>query len=137
MVEAARREAESVLLDRCFFALSERAFSEFTAALDRPPATNPRLHRNMPDPVPVMVIGRLAVDQGHRGPGIGKGLLRDAILRAIAAGEIVGIRALLVHAISQEARKFYERCGFRSSPIDPMTLMITLVEAKNALGSGK
>jgi GNAT superfamily N-acetyltransferase len=96
-----------------------------------------RVRRNMPDPVPVMVIGRLAVDQGHRGQGIGTGLLRDAILRTIAAGEIAGIRAILVHAISQEARKFYEHSGFRASPIDPMTLMIPLTEARSALGSGK
>jgi GNAT superfamily N-acetyltransferase len=96
-----------------------------------------RARRNMPDPIPVIVIGRLAVHQSYHGQGIGKGLLRDAILRTIQAGEIAGIRAILVHAISEEARKFYERCGFRSSPIDPMTLMITLAEAKNALGSGK
>ncbi|MCA9262285.1 MAG: GNAT family N-acetyltransferase [Planctomycetales bacterium] len=94
-----------------------------------------RLRRNMPDPIPVIVIGRLAVHRSYHGQGIGNGLLRDAILRTIQAAEIAGIRAILVHAISDEARKFYERRGFRSSPIDPKTLFITLEEAGNALGN--
>jgi GNAT superfamily N-acetyltransferase len=92
-----------------------------------------KARRNMPDPVPVMVLGRLAVDQAYQGRGIGQGMLRDAILRTIQAADIAGIRALLVHAISDEARKFYERCGFQSSAIDPMTLMITLESAKRAI----
>jgi GNAT superfamily N-acetyltransferase len=96
-----------------------------------------RVRRNMPDPIPVMVIGRLAVDQSFQGHGLGRAMLRDAILRTIQAADIAGIRAILVHAISEEARQFYERCGFHSSPIDPMTLMITLAEAQSALGSGK
>ncbi|MDZ4658201.1 MAG: GNAT family N-acetyltransferase [Bythopirellula sp.] len=90
--------------------------------------------RNMPDPVPVMVLGRLAVDQSYQGKGIGRGLLRDAILRTLQAASIAGIKAILVHAISTEARQFYERCGFRASPVDPMTLMITLAEAERVLG---
>lgn len=96
-----------------------------------------RVRRNMPDPIPVMVIGRLAVDQSFQGRGLGKGLLRDAILRTIQAAEIAGVRAILVHAISKDARKLYERCGFQSSPIDPMTLMITISDARSALAGGK
>lgn len=92
-----------------------------------------RVRRNMPDSIPVIVIGRLAVDQSFQGHGLGKGMLRDAVLRTIQAADIAGIRAILVHAISDEARKFYERCGFQSSSIDPMTLMITVADAKNAL----
>jgi hypothetical protein len=59
--------------------------------------------------------------------------LRDAILRTIQAASIAGIRAILVHAISDEARQFYQRCGFHPSPVDPMTLMITIAEAERAL----
>jgi len=87
----------------------------------------------MPDPVPVMVIGRLAVDQTVQGQAIGPALLRDAVLRTLQAAEIAGIRAILVHAISERAKRFYERWGFISSPIDPMTLMITVAEARKAV----
>ncbi len=93
-----------------------------------------RIKRNMPDPVPVMILGRLAVDHSFQGQGIGVGLLRDAILRTLQAAEIAGIRAILVHAISEAAKLFYEASGFRSSPIDPMTLTITVAEAERMLG---
>src|ERR1035438_2795214 len=91
-----------------------------------------RVRRNMPDPVPVMVIGRLAVHKDYQGKKIGPSLLRDAVLRTLQAAEIAGVRAILVHAISQRAREFYEDCGFIASPMDPMTLMITVVEAVKA-----
>lgn len=92
-----------------------------------------RTRRNMPDPVPVMVLGRLAIDASCQGGGLGRGLLRDAILRTLQAADIAGIRAMLTHAISEDAKKFYERCGFKPSPIDPMTLMINLRDAEKAL----
>jgi GNAT superfamily N-acetyltransferase len=91
-----------------------------------------RIRRNMPDPVPVMIIGRLAVHKDHQGRQIGPGLLRDAVLRTLQAAEIAGVRAILVHAISERARKFYEGCGFIPSPMDPMTLIITVAEAGKA-----
>ena len=87
----------------------------------------------MPDPVPVMVIGRLAIDSGYQGRGLGRALLRDAVLRTMQAADIAGIRALLVHAVSDDAKRFYERCGFQPSPADPMTLMITMGDAGQAL----
>ena len=93
-----------------------------------------RIKRNMPDPVPMMILGRLAVDQAFRRQGIGAGLLRDAILRTLQAAEIAGIRAMLVHAISERAKRFYEAQGFRTSPVDPMTLMTALAEAERILG---
>ena len=93
-----------------------------------------RVRRNMPDPVPVALLGRLAIDRDWQGRGLGAALLRDAVLRVIGAAETIGVRALLVHAISDEARAFYERWGFRPSPIEPMTLMITIEEAQNMLG---
>lgn len=91
-----------------------------------------RVKRNMPDPIPVMTIGRLAVDQNFQRGGIGRGLLRDAILRIVQAAEIAGIRAILVHALDDDAKTFYQSCGFRASPLDPMTLMITVVDAIKA-----
>ncbi len=95
-----------------------------------------RVKRNMPDPVPVMVLGRLAVDRSFQGQGLGTGLLRDAVLRTLQAAEIAGIRAMLVHAISDRAKRFYEGCGFIPSPVHPLTVMVTLAEAERIL-SGK
>ncbi len=89
-----------------------------------------RFRRNMPDPVPVVVLGRLAVDQSHHGKGFGRALVRDAGLRVIQAANTIGIRGLLVHALSPEAAAFYERVGFEQSPLDPMTLMITLADLR-------
>lgn len=94
-----------------------------------------RVRRNMPDPVPVMIIGRLAIDHTIQGQSIGPALLRDAVLRTLQAGEIAGIRAILVHAISERAKRFYEKWGFLASPIDLMTLMITMTEAQRVLSS--
>ena len=88
-----------------------------------------RVKRNMPDPIPVMVLGRLAIDASAQGRGLGAGLLRDAILRTVQAADIAGIRAILVHAISDNAKRFYQAAGFVASPLDPMTLMITVAEA--------
>ena len=93
------------------------------------------VRRNMPDPIPVMVIGRLAVDKRWQTRNVGKGLLKDAIQRTLIVSRQIGIRALLVHAMSDEARNFYLRRGFRESPANPMTLVITLAEAESALGS--
>lgn len=93
-----------------------------------------RVRRNMPDPIPVMVIGRLAVDCRWQGKGIGRALLRDAILRTLQASEIAGIRAILVNAISEDAKQFYEKCGFTASPIDPMILMVKVNDAIASLG---
>jgi GNAT superfamily N-acetyltransferase len=92
-----------------------------------------RVRRNMPNPVPVMVLGRLAVHSRYQGKGIGKALLRDAALRTLQAADLAGIRAMLVHAISEDAYCFYEKCGFTPSPMEPMTLMITLEDAARAL----
>ena len=91
------------------------------------------VRRNMPDPVPVMILGRLAVDVAWQGHGLGRSLLRDAVLRTLQAADIGGIRAILVHAISEDAKRFYQRYGFQESPVDPMTLMITVADAKRVL----
>lgn len=92
-----------------------------------------RVRRNMPDPVPVLVLGRLAIDKSWQGKGLGRLLLRDAVLRAMQVAHIAGVRALLVHALNDNARSFYESCGFQSSPVHPSTLMVLLADAQKAL----
>ena len=94
-----------------------------------------RIRRNMPDPIPVAVLGRLGVDRTWQGKGLGRSLLADSVRRTLQAATTVGIRALVVHALSEGARQFYERHGFRSSPTDPMDLMISLKEAGEILVS--
>jgi GNAT superfamily N-acetyltransferase len=95
-------------------------------------AATGRVRRNMPDPVPVVVLGRLAVARTHQGKGLGRALFQDAAERVMHAAETIGIRALLVHALSEEARAFYLRLGLEVSPLDPMTLMATLADLKAA-----
>lgn len=92
-----------------------------------------RLRRNMPDPIPVVVLGRLAIDQSLQGQGIGRALVRDACLRVMAAADAIGIRGMLVHALSTEAQAFYEHVGFEPSPLEPMTLMATLADVRTGL----
>jgi len=92
-----------------------------------------RVRRNMPDPIPMAVLGRLAIDQTRQGQGFGHLLLRDAVLRTHQAAETIGIRGLLVHALSPAAKRFYESLGFRESPANPMTLMVTLADAGVAI----
>jgi GNAT superfamily N-acetyltransferase len=89
-----------------------------------------RLRRNMPDPIPVVVLARLAVDRSLQGTGIGRALVRDACLRVIAAADSIGIRGMIVHALSPDAHAFYERAGFDPSPLDPMTLMATIADLR-------
>jgi predicted N-acetyltransferase YhbS len=93
-----------------------------------------KVKRNMPDPIPVMIIGRLAVDRNWQGKGIGRGLLRDAVLRTLKASEIAGIRAILVHAISAEAKQFYEQYRFTASSLEPLTLMVKISDVARSLG---
>lgn len=87
-----------------------------------------RIRRNMPDPIPVMVLGRLAVDLAWQRRNLGKALLRDAVLRTVQVSDVVGIRALLVHALSDQAARFYEANGFYPSPVNPSTLFLPLSE---------
>jgi GNAT superfamily N-acetyltransferase len=81
----------------------------------------------------VALLGRLAIDRRWQGKRLGRALLRDAVLRVLGAAEIIGVRAILVHAISEEAKAFYLRSGFQASAIEPMTLMITVEEARKAV----
>jgi GNAT superfamily N-acetyltransferase len=86
------------------------------------------MRRNMPDPLPVVVLGRLAVDRRHQGQGLGRALVADALQRSLAARRLIGARALLVHAIDAEAAAFYRSLGFRPSPLSSSTLMLQLSE---------
>lgn len=89
--------------------------------------------RNMPDPIPVAVLGRLAVSRTHQGRGLGGALLRDAFKRVLAAAENIGVRGIVVHAISDAARDFYLSLGFQSSLTQPMTLLIPLTKLRASL----
>lgn len=86
--------------------------------------------RNMPDPIPVMVLARLAVDRRAQGRHLGASLLQDAVNRAVAVSQNAGVRALLVHALHEKAKEFYEHYGFQSSPTHPLTLMLRLSSVK-------
>ena len=88
------------------------------------------VRRNMPDPVPVMVLARLAVDRRAQGLHLGASLLQDAVKRAVAVSQNAGVRALLVHALHEQAKQFYEHHGFQPSPAHPMTLMLRLSRVK-------
>jgi GNAT superfamily N-acetyltransferase len=92
-----------------------------------------RFRRNMPDPVPVAVLGRLAIDLAHQGKGLGRALFRDCAMRVAHAADSIGIRGIIVHAISDEARAFYVALGFDPAPGDPMTLMVTLGDIRKGL----
>ncbi|MBL8380994.1 MAG: GNAT family N-acetyltransferase [Burkholderiales bacterium] len=98
-------------------------------AVSHQTATSP-VRRNMPDPVPVMVLGRLAVDRRAQGLKLGAAMLQDAVNRAVAISQNAGVRALLVHALDDRAKLFYEHYGFQASPLHPMTLMLRLNSEK-------
>jgi GNAT superfamily N-acetyltransferase len=121
--QSSRASRTFVVLDdggnaRGYYALAAGAVShEFATS---------KVRRNMPDPVPVMVLGRLAVDRSARGQQLGAALLQDAVKRAVAVSNNAGVRALLVHALHERASRFYEHYGFQSSPTHPLTLMLRL-----------
>jgi predicted N-acetyltransferase YhbS len=93
-----------------------------------------RFKRNMPDPIPVVLLGRLAVDTRWQRQGLGRSLFRDAAMRVSRAAESIGVRGMVVHAISDDARKFYLALGFSECPGEPMTLVVTLQDIQASLG---
>ena len=99
-----------------------------------PDAAPGRFRRNMPDPIPVIVLGRLAICRSHHGQGLGRLMFQDLARRVVQAASTIGVRGLLVHAISDEAKTFYQRLGLDPSPIEPMTLMVTVADLKAGLG---
>jgi len=84
-------------------------------------------------PIPVILLARLAVDRDEKGTGLGKALLKDALARIAQAADIVGARAVLVHAIDERARKFYEHFDFEPSPIHELQLMLLMKDLRRAL----
>lgn len=89
-------------------------------------AATGRVRRNMPDPIPVLVLARLAVDHRAQGQQLGGALLRDAVGRTVTVANNAGVRALLVHALHERAKAFYEHYGFQASPLDPLILMLRM-----------
>ena len=85
----------------------------------------------MPDPVPVILLGRLAVAKSHQGRGLARDLIRDATLRTLRAAEIAGIRALLVRAVDDSAAGYYRKVGFIASPTEPLVLLLPLETMRN------
>ena len=94
-------------------------YSLVTGAAERSGAPG-GIRRNMPDPIPVMILARLAVSRTHQGRELGRALVRNALLRTLRAAEIAGIRAVTVHALDEKAAAFYERLGFDPSPVDAL-----------------
>lgn len=94
-----------------------------------------RLRRNMPDPIPMAILARLAIATSAQGKGLGRALFRDAALRVLAAASVIGIRGLLAHAISDDAAAFYRAIGMASAPDDPRTMMVTLAELQAAIST--
>lgn len=91
------------------------------------------MRRNMPDPLPVLLLGRLAIDRRHQNRGLGQALLRDAMLRAVSVARDTGVFAILLHALSEPAKRFYLSRGFVESPLQSMTLMMTLQTVRTIL----
>lgn len=121
---------------RCFVVCDDKRVVAYYALASSAVAVETatgRLRRNMPDPIPVVVLGRLAIDQSLHNTGLGRALVRDACLRVMAAADVIGIRGMLVHALSESARAFYEHVGFEPSPLDPMTLMTTLADIRESV----
>jgi GNAT superfamily N-acetyltransferase len=110
------------------------AYYALAASAVAPDAAPGRFRRNMPDPIPVVVLARLAITREHQGHGLGRALFQDVANRVIHAADTIGIRGLLVHAISEEARAVYVRLGLDPSPLETMTLMTTVADLKAALG---
>jgi GNAT superfamily N-acetyltransferase len=92
-----------------------------------------KFRRNMPDPIPVVVLARLAVDRSYQGRGVGRALFGNGARRIVHAAYAIGIRGIVVHAISEEARKFYLAIGFDPCPREPMTLVVTLSDVRAAI----
>jgi len=93
-----------------------------------------KVRRNAPNPVPAVLMGRLAIDAKAQGAGLGRFLVRDAILSTLAAADRIGVRILLVHALHKPAAGFYEKLGFKHSPTDSLHLYLLLADARKSLG---
>lgn len=100
-------------------------YASSTAVVLRSAATK-RAARNQPDPLPALLLGRLAVDVSWQGRGLGEALLKHFIIKSLEVAQVTGVRVLLVHAANPQAAVFYERFGFERSPVDALTLLLLL-----------
>ncbi len=111
---------------RCYVVVQDKRTIGFyglaAGALEHVQAAS-KIRRNMPDPIPVIILGRLAVDVSFQGKGLGAALLLDALQRTQGIADTVGVRAMLVNAKNQRAADFYERFRFVPSPLSKLTLM--------------
>lgn len=96
-----------------------------------------RAAKGQPNPIGVILLARLAVDHAEQGQGLGAALLKDALVRAAQAADIVSARAVLVHAIDAEAKKFYEHFGFEQCPVSELHLMLLMKDLRHLLGAKK
>jgi GNAT superfamily N-acetyltransferase len=121
---------------RCFVLCADANvigyYSLSAGAISHEAAPKP-MRRNMPNPLPVLLLGRLAVDKRYHNQGIGQALLRDAMLRAVNVAGDARVFALLVHALSDQAKQFYLSRGFVESPLQPMTLIMTIETIRSIL----
>ncbi len=121
---------------RCFVLGADKIvigyYSLSAGAIGHETAPKP-MRRNMPDPLPALLLGRLAVHRKYHNQGLGSGLLRDAMLRSINIARDAGVFAILVHALHDPARQFYLSRGFVQSPLQPMTLMMTMATVQTIL----
>lgn len=92
-----------------------------------------KIRQGLPNPVPVMVLGRLAVDRRHAGRGIGSSLLREALQRTVQASQIAGLRALIVHAIDDHALRFYAKYGFQVFPAGTRTMFLPIETVREVI----
>lgn len=114
---------------RCFVLCDDKkviGFYSLSAGVICHDSTPKTMRRNMPNPLPVLLLGRLAIDENYHNKGLGSALLRDAMIRAVNIASDAGIFAILVHALSEQAKRFYLSRGFVESPLQPMTLIMTL-----------
>ena len=122
---------------RCFVTCRDGrvvGFYALASAAVEPAAVSGRVRRNMPDPVPVILLSRLAIDRKEQGKGLGRHLLRDAITRAVQAADLIGVRAMPVHALHDQARAFYAHFEFEPSPTDPLHLLLLIKDARELIG---
>jgi GNAT superfamily N-acetyltransferase len=138
MAEASRHAEPGDRASRTFVVcegVSVAAYCALASGAVALSAATGRLRRNAPDPIPIVVLGRLAIDEGYQRRGLGRALFRAAALRVVNAADTIGIRGILVHAISEEARRFYLALGFGPSPLEPLTLMVTLTDVREAIAA--
>ena len=123
---------------RCFVTCRDGRVVGFYAlassSVERESLPGSALRQNMPDPVPVILLARLAIDRKEHGRGLGSHLLRDAIARCVQVADTIGVRAILAHALRDEARSFYAHFDFEPSPTDPLHMVLSMKDARALLG---